>query len=298
MSASRTVEAVGRDDARYPAALAGCGGAPRVLYVAGGVERLNELLGQGAVAIVGTRQATDYGMETARALARDLTASGVTVLGAMAEGIAAAAHMGALERGGGRTVTVMPAGLDVCRPASRRALYERVRTEGSAVSELPCGAQEHRFGHAARSRIVAGMAGLVIVVEAEDRPGALREARAAQQFGRPVAAVPGRVCSPVSRGPHALLAEGARLVRDAQDALDALCGVGAVTVPANEAQASETLLDPQLRAVLEEVRAGRDTLGALTAAGADVRDTAVALAELELAGALVRGDGGRYLPRG
>jgi DNA processing protein len=187
------VEALHREDARYPAALARCSGAPAVLHVAGGAQRLQQLLESGAVAIAGTRRASDYGMETARGLARGLAASGVTVIAAMADGIAAAAHMGALEAAGARTVTVMPGGLDVCYPASRRTLYERVRTQGCAVSELPCGVKPRRFSDVTRRRILAALAQLVIVVEAEQQPSTLFEARFAQQLGRTVAAVPGRV---------------------------------------------------------------------------------------------------------
>lgn len=263
-----------------------------MLYVAGGVDRLERLLSEPAVAIVGSRKATDYGMETARGLARGLAASGVTVLSALAEGIPAAAHMGALEVEG-PTVTVMPGGADVCYPASRRALYERVLKVGCAVSEQPWGAGIGRWSHVARTRIVVGMAQMVIVVEAEERPTALAPARLADTLDRTVAAVPGRVSSPVSQGPHALLADGARLVRDSQDALDALYGVGVKQAPAKK-----TPLASSLRKVLEQVGSGRDTLAKLTAAGCDADETTVALAELELTGALVRGDGGRYLPRG
>jgi DNA processing protein len=286
------VQTIRREDPRFPAALAGAPGGPHVLHVAGGVERLQRLLSEPAVAIVGTRKATDYGMETARGLARGLAASGVTVLGALAEGIAAAAHMGALDVCG-PTATVMPGGVDVCYPASRRSLYERLREVGCAVSEAPCGSHARRWSHVVRTRLLVRMARVVIVVEAEESPGALAAARIAQTLGRTVAAVPGRVSSPVSAGPHALLAEGAHLVRDPQDALDALYGVGA-----REAPSSECKLEPEPRAVLERVGAGHDTLAKLTAAGAHPKETIVALAELELAGALVRGDGGRYLPRG
>jgi DNA processing protein len=284
--------AIPRSDPRFPAALAQIGNPPRALYVAGGVDRLERLMSEPAVAIVGTRKATDYGMESARGLARGLAASGVTVLSALAEGIPAAAHMGALEVDG-PTVTVMPGGADVCYPASRRALYERVREVGCAVSEQPWGAGISRWSHAVRTRIVVGMARMVIVVEAEESPAALSPARLAEVLGRTVAAVPGRVSSPVSEGPHALLARGAHLVRGPQDALDALYGVGAKQAPVKK-----TPLPSSLQQVLEQVGSGRDTLGKLTAAGCQADETIVALAELELTGALVRGDGGRYLPRG
>jgi DNA processing protein len=292
------VQALRRRDRGYPSTLRQLPGAPWVLYVAGGVERLGRLLAEGTVAIVGTPRASDYGMETARGIARELSASGVTVIGALAEGISAAAHMGALE-GGGRVVTVMPGGLDICHPASRRGLYERVCAGGCALAELPCGTRPRRYSDLTRRRVLAGIAQLVIVVEAEERPSALIEAHTAQELDRPVAAVPGRVCSPLSAGPLALLAQGARLVRNAQDALDVLYGVGAEGVSAGQAaQRKAAALDPYLRLVLEEVSAGRDTVAKLTARGIRARDVVAALAELELTGALVRGDGGRYLCRG
>ncbi len=288
---STGVEAIAREDPRYPAALARMGSAPRVLYVAPDAERLAQLLREPAVAIVGTRQASDYGMETARSLARGLAASGVCVLGALAEGIAAAAHMGALEVHG-PTVTVMKAGLDRCHPASCTALYERVREAGCAVGHVAGGCEAPRWSYHACMRMLAGMAQLVIVVEARDSPGELAAARIAQALDRDVAAVPGRVCSPLAQGPHTLLREGARLVRGAQDALDALYGVG--SGGAADAMAA---LEPPQQALLEQVAGGRDTLAKLTAGGEDPQRASVALAELELSGTLVRGDGGRYLPR-
>jgi DNA processing protein len=190
----------------------------------------------------------------------------------------------------GPTVTAMPGGLDVCYPATRRSLCVRVREKGCAISELPCGSSPRRWSQAARTRIVVGAAQLVIVVEAEDNPPALHAAHLAQELGRTVAAVPGRVSSPVSRGPHALLAAGAQLVTNPQDALDALYGAGLRQAPAAPVPA-----EPRLRAVLEQVGTGHDTLARLTATGAQPQNTLVALADLELAGALVRGDGGRYL---
>jgi DNA processing protein len=288
---SAGVEIVCRHRPHYPDILGEAPEAPRTLYVAGGAERLHALLGDPAVAIVGASQATDYGMETARGLARELAASGVTVVSGLAEGIAAAAHMGALEAGG-QTVTVTAGGLDVCHPATRRALYERIRAAGCAISELPCEARLRRWSKTARTRIVIGITQMVIVVEAESEPKGLRAARLAQALGRAVGAVPGRVSSPYSRGPHELLAEGAHLVRDAQDALDALYGIGVRRAPAQPSPP-----EPPLQQVLEQVGAGRDTLGKLAANGTPTQATVVALAELELAGALVRGDGGRYLPR-
>jgi len=263
-----------------------------VLYVAGGLERLRRLSSQPMVAIVGSPKATDYGMEMTRGLARGLAASGVTVLSALADGIPAAAHMGALEVDG-PTITVMPGGADICYPASRRVLHRRLRDVGCVVSKQPWGSGIQRWSHLARTPIVVGMARMVIVVEAEEGPTALASARLAEALGRTVGAVPGRVSSLLSQGPHALLADGAHLIRGPQDALDALYGVGV-----RQAQAKTIALAPPLGEILEQVGGGRDTLAKLLAAGHDAEETIVALAELEVSGVLVRGDGGRYLPSG
>ncbi|HYM46357.1 MAG TPA: DNA-processing protein DprA [Solirubrobacteraceae bacterium] len=304
------VDTVCRHGPGYPSALSDFVGAPTMLHVAGGAERLGELTAQPAVAIVGSARATDYGMEMACSLARGLAASGVTVVSALADGIPAAAHAGALEADG-PTVTALAGGADVCSPASRRALCERVKAKGCAVAELPCGRKARRWCQAARARTVAGLAELTVVVEADESRRELTGARVARALGRTVAAVPGRVTSPVSRGTNALLMEGARLVRGPGDALDLLYGVGAgdATAPdagpvmqgcaaerTRRAQGSPEL-EPRLRETLEKVGAGRDTPGKLTAAGQDAGDVLLALAELELLGLLARGDGGRYVPR-
>ncbi len=115
-----------------------------MLHVAGGIDRMHALLTQPAVAIVGTRRASDYGMEVAYGLARGLAASGITVVSGLAEGIAAAAHQGALQAGA-RTVTVMAGGVDVASPASWRGLHRRIAAEGCALAELPCGAVARRL---------------------------------------------------------------------------------------------------------------------------------------------------------
>jgi DNA processing protein len=281
-----------------------------MLYVRGATQRLQALAAQPAVAIVGSRKATDYGMEMARDLARGLAASGVTVTGGLSDGIALAAQAGSLEVDG-KTLTVMDGGVDVACPARRRGLYKRVLKTGCAVAELPCGCTTRRWCHTARERIVVGLAQLTIVVEADEDPGDLLCARIAQALGRTVAAVPGRVTSPVSRGTHALLMEGVPLVRGPGDALDLLYGkdpvqkingsmrrmTGTPTMPINEAPRTPQL-EPILKATLEQVGAGRDTPAKLTAGSEDAGEVLLALSELELMGLLSRGDGGRYVPRG
>jgi DNA processing protein len=264
-----------------------------MLYVVGGRERLARLMAGPVVAIVGSERPTDYGMEMALSLARGLTAARVTVLSAFANGIAAAAHTGALELDG-PTVTVMAGGVDVVEPAGRRGLYERVIASGCAIAEPPCGTARRRWDANARARTVAALAAVTIVVEADDNRWDLRIARIAQALGRTVAAIPGRLTSPASRGTNALLAEGAPLVRGAADVLDLLYGLGVSRLDAPSLPAQ---LHPHLRTTLERVGAGQDTPGKLTRAGDDPGATLLALAELELMGLLGRGDGGRYVPR-
>jgi DNA processing protein len=290
------VQAICTHSPDYPRALrAYAGAAPHALHFTGAVKLLRELCAQPAVAIVGTRRATDYGMAMARSLARGLAATGITVTSGFDEGIPAAVHAGALEVNG-PTLTVMPGGLDVCRPASRRALYERLMSSGSAVSELPCGFLAPRWGRLARDRVAIALAGLVIVVEAEDTPVELASAHMTQAAGAVLAVMPGRVTSPASCGTHALLMQGAHLVRGPQDALDLLYGVGERSDTAGQITQIKPELELRLRKTLEQVGAGRDTPAKLTAEQANVGEIVLALTELELLGLLTRGDGGRYVP--
>lgn len=286
-------EAVCRHDRRYPRALNGRA-APCMLNVVGGAERLRELTDGPVVAIVGSRRPSDYGMEMAKSLARGLAASGVTVTSVLADGISVAAHAGALEVKGG-SVAVIPGGTDVGCPAARRSLYERVRRRGCAVAELPCGAPARRWGHPASERIVAALASLTVVVEAEEIPHELAGAWLAQAFGRAVAAVPGRVTSPLSRGPHALLIGGAHLVRGPADVLELLYRIGASKL--ERVSQARPELEPRLSSLLEKVGAGRDTPEKLAGSDEEAAGVLLALTELELMGLLSRGDGGRYVPR-
>ncbi len=323
------VERVCRHDRAYPRALRD-GEAPRMLRVAGGVARLGELTSTPVVAIVGSRRATDYGMEMAKSLARGLAASGVTVASGLDDGIAVAAHAGALEVERG-SVAVLPGSLDTACPARRRTLYARLTAIGCAIAELPCGSRVRRWCYTARAQTLARMAALTIVVEADEDPGELLSAQLAQTIGRTVAAVPGRVTSPVSRGTHALLMAGAQLVRRPEDALELLYA-SEVSAAAQGAQPmvraqreisiqrqdaarqkvpprpkgrarlrittepARRELEPKLRAMLEQVGAGQDTPDKL-AGEHNAGEVLMALSELELLGLLARGDGGRYVPR-
>jgi DNA processing protein len=291
--ADRQSQALCKHHATYPTSLRDDALAPHALEVRGGLEGLPYVRGEQIVAIVGTRRATDYGMELARELARGLAASGVTVASGLAEGIPSAVHTGALEADG-KTITVIAGGVDSCTPAWCTPLYRRIVDRGCAISECHTGPRARRWWQYARIRTLALLAQLVIVVEAGEQPWELACATVAWSHGRRVAAVPGRVCSPASTGANALLINGARLIRNPQDALDLLYGVGVRDAPERSTESPE--LEPQLARTLDRVSGGEDTLAKLTARGAPSGQMALALAQLELEGLLLRGDGGRYVP--
>jgi DNA processing protein len=285
------VEELCRCHPAYPPRLAAAPGPPAVLHVVGGRERFLALLAEDAVAIVGSRRGSAYGLEAARSLGRGLGAAGVTVVSGMALGIDSAAHAGALEAGGA-TVAVLPSGAERPYPASKRGLYRRIVESGVAVSELPPGSESRRWGFPARNRIIAGLCAMTVVVEAGERSGSLITAGVAEDLGRALGAVPGRVTSALSAGTNDLLARGARVVRDAADVLDAVFGVGVRTVPAPPTGGS---LRDELGDLLGAIGAGYDTLGALIASGHAVEPALTGLAELELAGHVRREAGGRYV---
>jgi DNA processing protein len=268
---------------------------PATLFATGGARRLARLTAKPVVALVGTARASDYGIELAGALARGLAASGVTVVTELADGIARAALEGALQADGG-AIAVRAGGADMPAPARRRELLRSVEREGAAVSESPCGTAPRRWSRAACVRIVAALAELTVIVEADDVPRELAAARIASSLGRCVAAVPGRVTSRASAGTNALLRDGTHLVRDAADVLELLGGTDA-RVDELRSRSQGDRLEPRLRDVLERVGAGADTPQRLTLAGDDAGELLQALSELELLGLVGRGEGGRYVRR-
>lgn len=279
---------------QYPSRLREDPLAPPELHVVGGAGRLRELLDGPVVAIVGARRCTDYGMEVARCLGRDLAGAGVRVIGALCDGISYGAQVGVLEAGGA-AVAVMAGGLDKGSPRSCTALSRRVAATGCVVSELPCGARARVWSETARWRVVVLLAQLVIVVEAEQGSRELAGVRLAGERGRTVAAVPGRVTSPPSWGPNGLLKEGAPLVRHAHDALDLLYETTPTATPAAPLPIPAPL-EPRLSALLRRIGEGEDTIAELSAEHERPDVVFREVAELELRGLVRRGDGGRYLP--
>jgi DNA processing protein len=208
----------------YPGSLRDADDAPWALIGCGNPALLNRLQPFQAVTIVGTRRATSYGQEIARELGRELAAAERTVVSGLAFGIDGCAHRGALDGGG--TIAVLGCGPDVAFPASQRGLWRRICERGVAISELPPGATPWCWTFPARNRIMAALAGMTVVVEAVESSEALVTADLAAELGRDLGAVPGPVTSRASAGPNALLANGAHVIRDAQDVLDAMLGPG------------------------------------------------------------------------
>ena len=283
------LEPICRCDPAYPQRLTALAAAPAVLYVAGGLERFLALASADPVAVVGARRASSYGIEVARSLGRGLASAGVAVVSGMALGIDSAAHDGALS-GEGQTIAVLPGPADAPYPRSRQRLYRRLVSTGVAVSELPPGVPVRRWMFPARNRLIAALAAMTVVVEAGARSGALLTAARARELGCPLGAVPGRVTSAQSVGPNRLLAEGASVVRDPQDVLDAVFGAGVRAAP----RETRPELDAEASALLRAIAAGHDTAGALARAGVAPDRGLAALAALELAGYIRRGAGGRF----
>ncbi len=228
-------------DERYPALL-GAMASPPVLYVRGSVEPADAL----AVAIVGSRRPTPYGVEVAESLAAELAARGVTIVSGFARGIDTAAHRGALSVGG-RTLAVLGNGIDVVYPPENRALVAAVERQGALVSQFRSGTGPLARNFPVRNRTLAALALGVVVVEATEHSGALITAGFAADLGREVFAVPGRLTSEQSRGPHGLLRDGAILIRDWADVVQELPEQWrrAVRAPAEPAQPAEAVTGAQ-----------------------------------------------------
>ena len=212
----------------------------------------------------------------------------------LALGIDAAAHEGALDAGaqGGGTVAVMGTGIDRIYPARHRELAHRIAAHGALVSELPLGAGALPQHFPKRNRIVAGLARGVLVVEAARQSGSLITARLAGECGREVFAIPGSIHSPLSRGCHALIRQGAKLVETAQDITDELGGSPLPSRPASRASAAPPL---PAHPVLEAMGFDPLHLDAIQArSGLDIADLQTQLVELELASRVARLDDGRY----
>jgi DNA processing protein len=281
----------------------GCGWPPRLSTIPDPPARLRIRGDLGAaserrVALVGSRRADPYGLEVARAMARDLARAGVCVVSGGAEGIDGAAHAAALEAGG-RTIAVLGTGVDLAYPAGHRALFERIVVQGGAlVSEYDDGTPAARWTFPRRNRIVSGLSEAVVVVRAGRGSGALITADWARRQGVPVLAVPGDVREEGSEGPIALLRSGARVAAGAGDVLEAIGLSGQLELPVGDA-AGAAALDGSEAAVLGAL-AGvpRHADEVARAAGVTAGTALSALLMLEMRGLCEQRPGHYFLRRG
>jgi DNA processing protein len=209
------------EDPRYPAVLKQIYDPPPVLYIKGTLGREANL----GVAIVGSRRCSIYGQEQASRFAHLLASSGFTIVSGMARGIDTAAHTGALAAEG-RTLAVQGCGLSRVFPLENARLFELISACGACISELPLPAEPLAENFPPRNRIIAGLSLGTIVIEAGLRSGAMITAKAALESNREVMAVPGKIDSPLSQGPHQLIKQGARLIETVEDIMEALGYIG------------------------------------------------------------------------
>lgn len=270
-------------DDRYPAPLLQTADPPLMLYVQGQVELLNH---PRLLAMVGSRNPTPQGEGNARDFARSLAQADVCIVSGLALGIDGAAHTGALE-GGGSTVAVVGTGLDTVYPKRHEALARRIAAQGALVSEYPLGTPPRAENFPQRNRIIAGLSQGTLVVEAAVRSGSLITARLAAEQGREVFAIPGSIHAPQSRGCHALIRQGAKLVESAQDILEDLRLAGPPGDPGPDDRPDN---DSGLLAAMGFDPVGLDALQART--GLDTATLQAQLLELELDGRVGRLPGG------
>jgi DNA processing protein len=284
-------------DPRYPPLL-GAIPSPPELDVRGSLERGDAL----AIAIVGARRATTYGIEVAEMLAADLAARGVTIVSGLARGIDTAAHRGALAAGG-RTLAVLGHGIAHVYPPENRTLAEAIVEHGALVSQFPTtiGPLAHHFP--IRNRTLAGLALGVVVVEAAERSGALITARLAADLGREVFAVPGRITSSASRGANGLIRDGARLVEHWTDIVAELGEswrrlIDTDTAPEPLAARPASGTDEGRMLELLNVDEAQHIERLIARAGMDAARTGTALIALELAGWARQLPGQRWVATG
>ncbi len=301
----RDVRLLGRRDADYPRALTTIPDPPEQVWVRGRDEVLFGLSAGLAVAVVGSRDATAYGLSMAGRIAAGLAGLGIPVVSGLARGIDAAAHRAALESGG-MTVAVLGAGVDRIYPREHCDLAERVAARGLVMTEFPPGTPPLGHHFLRRNRIISGLTLAVVVVEAAERSGALVTARLAGEQGREVFAVPGPAGASRSAGPHRLLREGAGLVESVQDLIDALPplqalvrGKSALRPPPAGADSAASGEGRAVAGILRALDEGPHTLDALVAElSRPVSEISSEITSLELSGSVARGPGGQFFRTG
>lgn len=272
----------------YPPKLRQIPDPPPVLYQAGAWEADQ----RPAIAIVGTRKPTAYGLTVAEQLGRELARLGAVVISGMARGIDSAAHRGALSEGG-TSVAVLGGGADLCYPREAATIYRAMKDRGAILSEQAPGTEPRREHFPERNRIISGLCDGVIVVEAGERSGTLITVTHALSQGREVFAVPGPITSPMSIGPHRLIREGACLIESGRQVLEELGFVAPAEGPIDRTPA---LLSPEEQRLLgwmgHSPRRPDELAEAFGLLAAEVQAT---LTMLEIRGAVRRMPDGAYV---
>lgn len=286
-AARRGIGALPFGAADYPARLAAIADPPPVLWYRGAPP----VLAAPTVAIVGSRAGSPYAREVAFRLASGLVSCGVAVASGLARGVDAAAHRGALAAGG-PTIGVPGCGVDVVYPPEHGELLREVAEAGAVAGELAPGAPPRAFHFPRRNRLISGLSLAVVVVEASERSGSLITARCAAEQGRDVMAVPGNVLAGRSRGAHALIRDGARIVESAEDILEEIRPGLRQARAAAGGGVDDHEDDPLLRRMDRGESYDLDELGELTRL--DQVTLATRVVELEMQGRIARSDSGRF----
>jgi len=273
-------------DRDYPRTLLEIADPPLLLYAAG----RTELLAHPSLAIVGSRNATAQGARNAEQFALAFSEAGLTIVSGLALGIDAAAHRGALA-GPGSTIAVLGTGVDVVYPRQNAQLAARIVQEGLLISEFPLGAAGTAHHFPRRNRLISGLSQGCLVVEAALASGSLITARSAAEQGREVFAIPGSIHSPLSKGCHALLKQGAKLVESAEDVLVELTGFHRTAVASTRGQGEAARDDPLLEHMgFDPV----DVDSLCSRSGLPVERVSADLLRLELDGRVAALPGGTY----
>lgn len=285
-------------DTGYPPALLDIPDPPVLLYAKGRIE----LLARPSMAVVGSRNATAQGIANAEKFSEALGHAGLTIISGMALGIDTAAHQGGLlaakNTSGGSTIAVIGTGADIVYPARNRALAHQIAEAGCLVSEYPLGMPAIASNFPRRNRIISGLARGVLVIEAALQSGSLITARMAAEQGRDVFAIPGSIHSPLSKGCHQLIKQGAKLVESAQDILEELQYTPASTTSSSNATSGDAhaiQLDAPHEQILQKM--GFDPVDADTLAmrcQLDIAAINAHLLSLELDGRTEMLPGGMY----
>lgn len=278
-------------DEDYPSLLLNISDPPPILYGIGN----RGLLNVPALAVVGSRNATPGGISTAQAFAQALSDAGLSIVSGLAQGIDAAGHRGGLAGASG-SVAVVGNGLDIVYPAANRNLAQELAEKGAMVSEFPIGTPPLKNNFPRRNRLISGLSRGCLVVEATLRSGSLITARFSAEQGREVFALPGSIHSPLSKGCHALIKQGAKLVETAQDVLEELGWASRSSTPSDRDQtAVDSSYDKEFHSVLQAMgydSVAVDTVCART--GLPPETVCTTLLQLELKGCIVCLPGGLY----